>query len=225
MNDGIVKRVVFSINVKLAEQPYDVIPDATVYDLLYSQDSNNLKQFLKQGGEADTARLLSKTKEDWIDLLNQTLSENQPKVLLLGYPNATYSKLILADETKRIEEQIAELGPKGLQDAAVNVEDAIDSQVFPPNEVLESIPTANVTSILYRKLTYHNFTNSGGWGKGQSFMNSQDDKIVKKFDIKSIPFHFHFDDLNSQFVRFYLFIDMSSLSQEDKMYAVLLMQH
>ncbi len=43
-----------------------------------------------------------------------------------------------------------------------------------------------------------------------------------KFELQKIPYHFHLDDLASQFVRFYAFIDTNGLEPEDRYYLVLL---
>ena len=78
---------------------------------------------------------------------------------------------------------------------------------FPPQEVLTSIPVAPVEDIAYRKLEFFNYTTK---------------KQPKNFDLKSIPFKFHLDDLNSQFIRYYMFLNLSSISQEDRPWMVLL---
>ena len=42
------------------------------------------------------------------------------------------------------------------------------------------------------------------------------------FDLTQIPFKFHLDNINSQFIRFYAFLDTSNLPEEDKPWLVLL---
>ena len=53
----------------------------------------------------------------------------------------------------------------------------------------------------YRKLDSYNYTS-----KVQP----------ENFDLKSIPFRFHLDDINSQFVRLYFFLDMDQIPKEDR---------
>ena len=218
---------------KLEESPYQLLPDATILDLLYSQNAEHFKEFLNQAGDKNIMRVLAKDTQYWINMLNE--SQISPRVILLGYPSAAYSKELLANETSRTSKQIESLGPENLKIAEMELDEAIESQVFPPNEVLASIPVANVSSITYRQLTYYNYTTIGGWEFGDSFTESiddrisslldiKDDKVPSLFDIKDIPFRFHFDDINSQFIRIYLFLDMSNISPENRMYAVLLTQ-
>ena len=214
--------MLLSNRIKLEEQPYELIPDATVLDLLYSQKRDHLKVFLNQGGEQEAKRILKNTPQYWINLLNET--QSSPRILLLAYPSANYSRELLSNETARVQKQADSLGPEKLESAAGRLEEAIQNQVFPPNSVLESIPFANVSSISYRKLNYHNYTTMGGWENGHSFKEPIGNKLADRFDLKAIPFRFHFDDINSQFVRIYVFLDMSNISDEDKMYAVLLTQ-
>ena len=229
--------MLLSNRIKLEESPYEVIPDATILDLLYSQNDTNFETLLSQSGTEDTSRILSKTSEDWIKLLNETLFT--PKILLLGYPSAKYNEELLANETSRIKNQAENLGREKLEQAALTLENAIESQELPPNEVLASVPVANVSSITYRKLAYYNYTTIGGWEFGDSYTERVPDKSSTDslfsvdvnnsnkpavFDIKEIPFRFHFDDINSQFVRIFFFLDMSDISPEDKPYAVLLTQ-
>jgi len=47
-------------------------------------------------------------------------------------------------------------------------------------------------------------------------------KQPKDFDVMSIPYNFHLDQINSDFIRYFLFMDLRNLSQEDKPYLVLL---
>ena len=233
----LVRRMLLSNRIKLEESPYELIPDATILDLLYSQNETNFEQLMSQSGTKETDRILSKTTDDWIRLLNETL--NTPKILLLGYPSAKLSEELLANETSRIENQVQTLGSDKLEQAASTLEEAIESQELPPKEVLASVQVANVSSITYRKLTYYNYTTIGGWEFGDSYTESIPDKASLEslfpadsndsnkpviFDIKEIPFRFHFDDINSQFVRIFLFLDMSDIAPEDKPYAVLLTQ-
>ena len=229
--------MLLSNRIKLEESPYEVIPDATILDLLYSQNDTNFEMLLSQSGTEDSARILSKTSEDWIKLLNETLFT--PKILLLGYPSAKYSEELLANETSRIRNQAENLGQEKLLQAASTLENAIESQELPPNEVLASVSVANVSSITYRKLAYYNYTTIGGWEFGDAYTERVPDKASfdsffpvdvngssrpAVFDIKEIPFRFHFDDINSQFVRIFFFLDMSDISPQDKPYAVLLTQ-
>ena len=53
--------MLLSNRIKLEESPYEVIPDATILDLLYSQNTTDFKELMSQSGTEDTERILSKT--------------------------------------------------------------------------------------------------------------------------------------------------------------------
>ena len=78
---------------------------------------------------------------------------------------------------------------------------------MPPPEVLKTVPVADVDFIKFRKMNYFN--------------HSTVDQPTG-FKLSDIPFSFQFDDVNSQFVRIYLFIDTSNIPYEDRLYLVLL---
>ena len=63
--------------------------------------------------------------------------------------------------------------------------------------MLETVPTAGVDSIAWRKLVHYNHTSKPG---------------PQGFDLAGIPFRFYFDDIRSQFVRVYMFLDMANVS-------------
>ena len=112
-------------------------------------------------------------------------------MLKKAYPSKQLGEDLISDENKRVEEQIEKLGPDGLEQADKNIHEAIKSQLLPPPEVLKTVPVADVNFIKFRKMAYYNHTTS--------------DK-PNGFELNKIPYHFQFDDMNSQFVRFYAFI-------------------
>ena len=114
---------------------------------------------------------------------------------------------MISDENKRVEAQIEKLGPDGLEKAENSITEAIKSQLLPPPEVLKTVPVADVDFIKFRKMNYYN--------------HSTIDQPTG-FELTEIPFSFQFEDVNSQFVRMYLFIDTSSIPYEDRLYLVLL---
>ena len=174
--------MLLSNRIKLEESPYQIIPDATILDLLYSEKVKHFEDFLSQSGKQDIMRILEKDAHYWVNLLNNT--HLSPRVLLLGYPSAELNTELSTNETERTEQQIDSLGPENLEKAALKLEEAIERQVFPPNDVLASVPVANVTSITYRKLTWYNYTAIGGWEFGGAFKESIDDRITSLKDIK-----------------------------------------
>ena len=99
------------------------------------------------------------------------------------------------------------MGPEGLEQAGRRSERPLPAKSFHQTQFCKSIPVADVNSITYRKLECYNYTTV---------------KQPEGFDVKDLPFRFHLDDINSQFVRFYVFLDMNQIRQEDRPFVVLL---
>ena len=201
----IIERMVLTRKTNLENSPHLVIPDPAVLDMLYGKKDDDLYNFVKEEQPDESKDLISKPESFWLDLMNITFS--RPLVITKAYPSNTLNKEMIANENKRLEAQIEELGPEGLARNGKRIEDALESQILPPPEVLKSIPIADVNAIQFRKMNYYNHTTTNQ---------------PKGFDLKSIPYHFQLEDVNSQFVRFYAFLDTSEIPLEDKYYMVLL---
>ena len=201
----IIERMVLSRKTNLENSPHLIVPDPAVLDMLYGNKPDDLYNFVKEEEGEQAKNILSKPESFWLDLMNITFS--RPVVITKAYPSNELNKELIANETKRLETQREELGSEGLERAGKRIEDALKSQVLPPPEVLKSIPIADVNAIQFRKMNYYNHTTT---------------TQPQGFDLKSIPFHFQLEDVNSQFVRFYVFLDTSEIPIEDKYYMVLL---
>ena len=112
---------------------------------------------------------------------------------------------MVSDEKARLEEQKARLGPEGLAAAGEKVKAAIASKQLPPQSVLESVPVANAANIKFRTMRYFNYTT---------------DEQPEEFPLKTIPFRFHLDDIQTQFVKMNLFFNTTAIKQEDRPYLV-----
>lgn len=201
----IIDRAVLSRRMNVENSP-DVIPDAAILDLLYSESDDDIVKLLRMEDESDALLAKKYDVSFWLNLLNETFIQS-PRVLLKGVPNIELNEQLYADEEERVRLQIKTLGPEGLKSAGDKVKRAIDSQALPPNSVLETVPTAGVDSIAWRKLVHYNHSSKPG---------------PQGFDLAGIPFRFYFDDIRSQFVRVYMFLDMANVPEEDKPYLVIL---
>lgn len=201
----IIDRIVLARKMNVENSPHLVVPDPAVLDMLYAAKQDQLYDFITDDEEETAQGLIAKPESFWLDLMNATFS--RPRVLTKAYPSQELSEELSYNETKRLELQKTRLGRKGLKRMEAKIKAALRSQILPPPEVLKSIPVADVNSIQFRKMTYFNYST---------------ERQPEGFDLKSIPYHFHFDDMNSQFVRFYAFIDTSSVPLEDRSYLVLL---
>ena len=207
--ETIIDKMMLARQVKIENGPQEVIPGAIVADMLYSTKETDLATFLKQGDLETALNMKNKPAQFWLDLLRETLCRcnDNPRIKILAYPNANYTKELVANETARIEKQQEELGEEGMKEAAKLVKDALASTKLPPKSVLLKVPFADVSGMTYHTLHYYNYTTS---------------KQPDGFDLKSIPFRFEIDDIDSEFVRIYMFIDASGIAVEDQMYLSLL---
>ena len=203
--ETIIRRMVLTRKTNLENSPHLIVPDPAVLDMLYGNKPNELYNFIKEEEEDNAEKLIAKPQSYWLDLMNVTFS--RPRVMTKAYPSQELDLELVKTENERLEKQREDLGPEGLAAKAEAIQKALDSQVLPPPEVLRSVPVADVNSIQFRKLDFYNHTT---------------EKQPEGFDIQEIPYHFQLDDVNSQFVRFYAFLDTSDIPIEDKQYLVTL---
>jgi hypothetical protein len=171
--------------MNLENSPHLVIPTPAVLDMVYGHGPDDLSNFLQEGQEAPAKALLAKPATFWLNLLNETY--RGPRVRVLAYPSKAFDEELQRTEADRVEKQKQTLGPEGIKAAGNAIAEAIASQKLPPPAVLEAVPVADVDKIMFRKLTYYNYTT---------------EPQPKGFDLRSIPFKFHLDDLKSQFLRY-----------------------
>ena len=86
------------------------------------------------------------------------------------------------------------------------LEDALESQTLPPNDVLTKIPLGDVEKIQFRSLNSYNRTLNTG----------------NLFNFSGIPFKIHIDDVKSQFVTIYVYIKLDGLTVKQRRYLPLL---
>ena len=203
--ETIMRRMVLTRKTNLENSPHLIIPDPAVLDMLYGSKPDELYNFIKEEEQENAEKLIAQPESFWLDLMNVTFS--RPRVMTKAYPSQALDLKLAKEESERLEKQREDLGPEGLEAKGKAIQEALDSQILPPPEVLKSVPIADVNSIQFRKLTFYNHTT----------------KVQPKgFDLQKIPYHFQLDDVNSQFVRFYAFIDTSDIPLEDKQYLVAL---
>ena len=107
-------------------------------------------------------------------------------------------KQLAHDEEERIKNQKASLGPNGLTQNGKLIKAAIKSQKLPGANVLKNIPFGKADAIKFRSIKSYKRT-----------------KNQKDLDIQ-------IDDVNSNFVQFYLFFKTEYLTIKQKMLLPLL---
>ena len=70
--------------------------------------------------------------------------------MLKGKPSKKKVQELTEKEERRIEQQIEDLGPEGLEEKQKLLDKAIDSQHLPGKGVLNQIPLGNVKTIKFR---------------------------------------------------------------------------
>ena len=132
---------------EMENSPHLFVPDATVLDMLYAEEPDDLRKFLSSSQSNNQFR--HKNSTFWVNLIRDQFI-NQKKIVLKGKPSRAKVEELTEKEERRIEKQIQDLGPAGLARKQQELEMAIDSQKLPGREVLEKISLGNVETIQFR---------------------------------------------------------------------------
>lgn len=132
---------------EMENSPHLFVPDATVLDMLYAEEPDDLRKFLSSSQSNNQFR--HKNSTFWVNLIRDQFI-NQKKIVLKGKPSRAKVEELTEKEEQRIEKQIQDLGPAGLARKQQELEMAIDSQKLPGREVLEKISLGNVETIQFR---------------------------------------------------------------------------
>lgn len=182
---------------EIENSPHLFLPDASVLDMLYGEKPDHLKKFVTMS--QSNRKYRDKNATFWINLIDRVFIKNY-KVALLGRPSSSLVQTLTEKEEARIERQINDLGPEGLEDKERIIEAAIDSQMLPGMDVLTKIPLGDVDTIQFREFDSFNRT-----------LNEN-----RLFNFSEIPFKIHIDDVNSNFVQINIFFDTTVLSRRQR---------
>jgi len=183
--------------------PHLFLPDATLLDKLYGQKKNNFKEFVvsSQWSAAHKDRNASY----WLELMDEIFN-NHLSIAVEAKPSLKLSTDYTEQEEARTQKQIEDLGPEGMKKKMQELEDALESQTLPPNDVLTKIPLGDVEKIQFRSLNSYNRTLNTG----------------NLFNFSGIPFKIHIDDVKSKFVTIYVYIKLDGLTVKQRRYLPLL---
>ena len=134
----------------MENSPHLFVPDASVLDMLYGHQPEDLRKFLSSSLSNNQFR--DRNSTFWVNLLRDQFI-NQKKVVLKGKPSRAKVAELTEKEELRIEAQIQDLGAAGLARKQEELEMAIESQKLPGDEVLEKIALGNVDTIQFRSIT------------------------------------------------------------------------
>ena len=203
IHDFIDQEVISNLK-EIENSPHLFLPDASVLDMLYGERPEHLEKFVTASQLAKKYK--SKDSQYWVDLIDRVFVKSF-KVAMLGRPSSTLVKELTDTEEARVEKQVEELGPDGLEEKTRIVEEAIESQVLPGMDVLKKIPLGDVDTIQFRNFESFNRT-----------LNSN-----KLFNFSLVPFKLHIDDVNSNFVQINIFLDTTPLSRRQRKFLPLLL--
>jgi len=198
-----IDRVVINNLKEMENSPHLFLPDASVLDMLYGEKPEHLQKFVTQSQL--TQKFLNKNATFWLNIIDEVFI-NSYKIVVKGKPSMKKVQELTEKEEKRVQKQIEDLGQDGLKEKATIIENAIESQVLPGKEVLEQIPLGDVNTIKFRPFESYNRTNPN-----------------TPFDFTNIPFKMHIENVNSNFVEFYIFLNTEVLTIRQKMLLPLLL--
>jgi len=181
----------------IENSPHLFVPDASVLDMLYSESNQDLEKFVRSS--QSNKKFMDKDSTFWIELIREQFL-NRPKIVLKGKPSKSEARDLAEKEEARLKKQIEELGTKGLEEKEEILENAIESQKLPGEEVLQKIPLGTVESIEFRTVETYNRT-----------MNRKN-----LINFNNIPFKIQVQDVMSNFVQMYLFISTEKLNPREK---------
>jgi len=191
-----IDREVLQHKKNVENSPKLFVPDASVLSFLYGETPHHLEEFVLSSTYSNDFR--NKSAVYWLDLLKNVFLESRYFVIK-GIPSSRKLEQIKSEEDIRLQARKILLGENILMQKQKSLEEAIESQIPPSNKVLQEIPVGNIDTIRFRPI--------------KSFNSSIKTAL---FNFEEIPFKLHIDDVKSQFVQLYLFMDTTVLTQREK---------
>jgi hypothetical protein len=87
--------------MNLENSPHLVVPDPTVFEMLYGRNPADLNTFLN---EESMTGLVNKTAKFWVDLIKTTFSS--PRVVVHIFPSEELDQFIDNSEIQRVDKQV-----------------------------------------------------------------------------------------------------------------------
>ncbi|GFR13936.1 uncharacterized protein C05D11.1 [Trichonephila clavata] len=199
----VIKKKKLYILSSMENNPHDQIASFLIGDFLYGSTFEDLKHRVQEIPTIE--KFFHEPPQFWLNLLKRYIIEGK-YVIVMGIPSPALSKTLASQEEERLEEQQKRLGPKGLEEKARILKEAIAaSEVKPPKEMLSSIDVPSVKSIKFHPIK-----------RICNVFETEDNNV--DFNLKKMPCHFQLDVINTNFVRIYVLMDTSRLSQELRMF-------
>ncbi|KAJ9652020.1 hypothetical protein H2198_008721 [Neophaeococcomyces mojaviensis] len=181
--------------------------DDVIVDYLFGKRDGSTLEDLKTLN--DYEKLKARDESQWKKFIQKYFSDAQ-HVSILGKPSASLSEKLKQDEAKRIEEQVKELGPEGLEKCAKKLQEAkVENDREIPSSMLAKFEVPPVESI--------HFINTSSARAGPALKvgrpSNRYQSIVEK-DAKDMPLFINFEHIPSNFARVNLMISTQQLPVE-----------
>ncbi|KAF9044800.1 hypothetical protein BDZ89DRAFT_1191615 [Hymenopellis radicata] len=192
---------------KLESSKGDTFSTTVISDFLYGpEDGSELAKAVDDIKQYEELRKW--TSKQWTDLLSETYIKPS-SIVVIGKPSAALAKKLEEDEKARIEEQVRKLGPEGIKEAAMVLEEAKAEHDRPiPTDVLTDFLIPNVKSIAW--IPVQSVQEAG---KGRESVPSKEIPLATHVhgDGQSLPFFVQYDHVESDFVTVHGYFSLAQL--------------
>ncbi|CAL1295066.1 unnamed protein product [Larinioides sclopetarius] len=205
----VIRKKKLYILSNMENNPHDQLASCLIGDFLYGSTFEDLKHRVQEIPTIE--KLFHESPQFWLNLLKRYIIDGK-YVIVMGKPSPSLSLEMAQQEKQRVEEQQKRLGPEGLKEKAKILKEAVEaSEVPPPKKMLTSIDVPSVKSIKFHPIK-----------RICNVLKTEDNDV--DFNIESMPCRFQLDVINTNFVRLYVLMDSSQLSQELRMYLPLFVE-
>ncbi|CAH2104836.1 unnamed protein product [Euphydryas editha] len=177
----------------LESDPHHAIAFRCIGDALYSQ---NEQDFVSRMNPQQTLQdLLAESGDYWLNLLKKYFTDDL--VTIIGSPSIELQAKMAEEEKKRIEEQRAQLGEKGLAEKAKQLEEAIEfNERPPPAGTLAAVPVPPCDALRCHAIA--------SWSSADA---------CPHLDLAQLPLFARVHSLHTNFVYINLILDTSNVDE------------
>lgn len=176
----------------LEAKPHQAIAFRCIGDSLYSQNEQDF--ISRMNPQKDLQDLMEESSDYWLELLRKYFNEDV--ITIVGSPSIEMQEKMAEEEKRRIEDQRALLGEKGLAEKAKQLEDAIQfNELPPPAGTLAAVPVPSCDSLKCHSIST--------WSSGA--------EACPHFDIDAVPLYTRLHNLKTNFVYINIIMDTSSV--------------
>lgn len=194
---------------KLESAKGDTFSGTIITDFLYgAEDGSHLKDSMNEIQQY--AELRQWSSKQWTNLL-QKYYVDPPSVVVCGKPSSALAERLEQDEKARVAQQVATLGPDGLERAKLALENAKAEHDKPiPEDILTSFPVPNVNSISWIPVQS---VQERGIGRSHPTMAISPSELSGHIETDGdvLPFFVQYDHVESDFVSIHALFSLDKL--------------